>query len=289
MAKTELAVQNANTGLAVAADFMQDMLGQGTGLEGTDSESFAIPFLHVLQKMSPAVDEDDGAYIQGAKPGMLVNTVTKKLLDGKAGFDILPVAYKRSFILWGSREGGEGGFKGEFTPAQMEKLRDAGEVIEIGGRLYKPDSNGKVNEKTADRYTDTRTHFVIAIDPETGETTQAILALASTQVKQSRMLMTMLSQRKVANAAGQKVTPPTFANRVRLTTISQSNEKGTWHTVNFVLGDLVTDRELFMEAKAFYDAVASGAAKADHERAANATGGDGAQQGKSGDSEDADF
>ncbi len=42
----------------------------GMGMEGTTVESFAIPFLLVLQSLSPQVDEAGGTAIEGARPGM---------------------------------------------------------------------------------------------------------------------------------------------------------------------------------------------------------------------------
>src|SRR5579864_7705555 len=115
---------------AVAADFMdaEDFAGVGAGFEGADKDSFAIPFIQILQKMSPMVDEDDPKHLDGAKAGMLYNTVTQKLTDGKTGLLIIPCYYKRTYIRWGGREG-EGGFKGEITPKEFDKLVASGVVV----------------------------------------------------------------------------------------------------------------------------------------------------------------
>ena len=51
----------------------------GRGFEEADADSFAIPFLAMLQKGTPQADPDDPAYIKGAKPGMFMNTVTLEL------------------------------------------------------------------------------------------------------------------------------------------------------------------------------------------------------------------
>ena len=99
--------------------------------------------------MSPLVDEDDPKYITGAKAGMFFNTVTQKLYDGKAGLIVIPCGYKRSYILWGGREG-DGGFKGEFEVEQVEEMRKDEEKIKvIEGRYYVPDVDGNVHEKKA--------------------------------------------------------------------------------------------------------------------------------------------
>lgn len=242
----------------------------GAGFEGADKDSFAIPFLQLLQKMSPMVDEDNPKYVPGAKAGMIYNTVTQKLYDVREKPMILiPCSYKRSFILWGAREGGDGGFKGEVTPEEMDKIIASGTVENVDGKLLVKDDKGNVDAKKSDYYADTRSHFVIAVDEESGIAAPAILSLASSQIKASKMLLTSLQQIKVDTAHGKR-TPPTFANRVKLTTQALSNEKGNWAGVRFELDGLVTDADLYAEAKAFYASIVSGAVKADYSKAADA-------------------
>jgi hypothetical protein len=255
---------------AIAAPAFMDSSDFGAGFEGADKDSFAIPFLQILQKMSPICDEDSPKYVDGMKAGMIYNTVTQKAYDVRATpLEIIPCSYKRSFILWGSRDGGEGGFKGEVTPEEMEKIIASGKVENVDGKLLVKDDKGEVNPKKSDYYADTRSHFVIAIDPETGVAAPAILSLASSQIKASKMLLTSLQQIKVDTPNGKR-TPPTFANKVKLTTSAQSNDKGNWAGVKFELDGLVSDPSLYAEAKAFYASIVSGAVKADYSKAADA-------------------
>ncbi|ABL96816.1 hypothetical protein BcepF1.085 [Burkholderia phage BcepF1] len=266
---TELAEVKAGA-LAMVADFIGAGDFDGAGFEGADADSFAIPFWQVLQKMSPKVDEDNAEYIQGAKAGMFFNTVTGKLLDGKNGFDIIPCAFKRSFILWG---GNRGGFKGEFTPEQIDELIANNQVIAADGRLYVPDEKGAYDKDKSDYYADTRSHYVIAFDPESGEFGQGILACSSSQIKSSRNLMTSLSQKKVNTPAGLK-TPPSFLNVVHVSTVGMTNDKGSWSGLKFDLVGLVTDagrftdpKTIYEAAKQFYELVKTGEAKADFAKA----------------------
>jgi len=258
---------------AMAPSFMGDEdFGGSVGFEGADKDSFAIPFLQVLQKMSPMVDEDDPKHVAGAKAGMLYNTVTQKLYDGKDGLIVIPCFYKRSYIQWGGREAADGGFKGEFTPEQIVEMQTKGEIVPVEGKLLKPLADGSTHDKKSDYFADTRSHFILIYDPATGEIGQAILALSSSQVKASKMLMTALQQKKVDTPRG-KQTPPTFAIMVKLTTFGQSNEKGSWSAVRFDLDGLVTDAGVFAEAKAFYKAILAGEVSVDHNKSGNeATG-----------------
>lgn len=269
-ASTEVAVA-AKTAVSVAS-FMEDDFG--TGFEGADSDSYAIPFLQILQKMSPSVDEDNGAYVEGAKAGMLMNSVTQALYDVKdRPLQIVPCAFKRTFILWAPRDAG-GGFLGEKTPEEMDDIIASGEVENVNGRYLVKDEDGKVDDKKSNYYMDTRSHYVIVLDPKTGEYGPAILSLSSTQIKASRGLMTTLQQRK-AESNGVRRTLPTFANIVNITTKAMANEKGSWSAINFeVQKELISDPALYSEAKEFYRAVSAGEKKADHSKSVDASAGE---------------
>src|SRR5690349_5330031 len=101
-ASTDLATRPATTLPAVATMFAADA---GAGMEGASVESFAIPFLNVLQKGSPQVDEASGVAIDGAKAGMLYENISGQLIDGKTGLTIVPCAYRRVFLHWSESKG----------------------------------------------------------------------------------------------------------------------------------------------------------------------------------------
>lgn len=271
MAKETAAAQNEEQTKAVAvaqggelvADFMSDMFEGSTGFEGADGDSYAIPFLMVLQKMSPLVDEDDAKYVQGAKAGMLYNNVTGKLYDGKKGVVVIPCAFKRSYIQWGGREG-DGGFKGELTVEQFNAIKaDPTKVKEVEGKFYAPSEDGSVNVKKNDYFADTRSHYVLIVDTDTGEYGQAIISCSSSQIKASKKLMTSLSQKKMMTAQGPK-TPPTFASMVLATTVAMSNDSGSWSSINFEVQGMVQSKTIFEAAKEFHKAVVGGEISADY-------------------------
>lgn len=273
----ETAVAVVTQGALAMPSFMsaEDM---DSGFEGADKDSYAIPFLQILQKMSPMVDPDDPAYVEGARAGMLYNTVTQTLYDGKEGVLLVPCSYKRTFIQWGGREG-DGGFKGEFTPEQIVEMQAKGEIVAVEGKLFKPNPDGSpINEKKNDYFADTRSHFVLIIEKD-GSVGQAILSLASTQIKASRMLMTAMQQKKVDVGNGVKRTPPMFANVARLTTVGKSNDSGSWSGAVLTLEGMVTDPSIYADAKAFYAAVNDGAAKADYAKSGTEQTGNAAPSG----------
>ena len=89
-------------------DFSNDA---GMGMENVDSDTFAIPFISVLQGLSPQIETVDGA-----KPGMLINTITNELFKEAV---VIPCAFQRKFLRFVPRDEG-GGFKGDFSPIDVE-------------------------------------------------------------------------------------------------------------------------------------------------------------------------
>lgn len=257
---TELATTNE-----MALDFMGDV---GAGMEGADKDSFAIPFLKVLQKISPQVDEADAAYVEGAKGGMLFNSVTQELFDGKEGLIFLHCAYQRRFLLWAPR-GAEGGFKGEHMPEDVAAMRADGRLVEFEGKLYVPLEDGTVNPKKCDRMDDTRSHFGLVIDEVTGGYTPVLLPMASTQIKKSKLIMAMLSAAKVKGPNGM-VTPPTWVTKIRLSTAIESNDQGSWSGLKVAGEGFITSQEIYNAAKEFHALVSSGEAKVNYADAQDA-------------------
>jgi len=55
----------------------------GAGSQNMTQDDLALPFLKVLGQLSPEVNKQNAKFISGAEPGMIVNSVTKELYDGK--------------------------------------------------------------------------------------------------------------------------------------------------------------------------------------------------------------
>ena len=109
--------------LATVAGFENDA---DQGFEDTTADDFAIPFLSILQKLSPVCDEDDPKFTKGARPGQVMNTVTEQRfsarLEEQESILVIPCAYLRQFIEWKKREDG-GGFVGIHDVQAGEELR----------------------------------------------------------------------------------------------------------------------------------------------------------------------
>ena len=78
------AVAPAAGGAAAVYDYGSDA---GAGFENTKGSDLSIPFIQVLQSNSPQVENNNP---EGAKSGMLFNSVTKEMVDGREGIVFLP-------------------------------------------------------------------------------------------------------------------------------------------------------------------------------------------------------
>jgi len=68
--KTEVAVSNLSSLLEEEA---------GAGLENFTTDDMQIPFIRILQALSPQLNKQDSMYIKGAEQGDIFNTVTQEV------------------------------------------------------------------------------------------------------------------------------------------------------------------------------------------------------------------
>lgn len=265
-----------NTALAAAEDdFDVSQFGSG-GLEQADADSYAIPFLMVLQKGSPQVDEASGVAIEGAKAGMLYDNVAQEMYDGKEGLLVVPCNFRRVFIRWGAESGNEG-FKGELSVEAVAEMRERGEIKELDNRLYFPMPDGTVNEKKCDRVTDTRNHYVLIVDPKTGQARRALLSLSSTQIKKSKGWITNMNDVTFTRDDGSSYKPATFAMMYRVTTVPEQNDKGTWYGWRFAK-EKRAPRDLVQMGHEFYQQTKRGEVQAKYEQNGSADAAGGAEK-----------
>jgi len=231
-------------GLPVGIEFTREDMN--AGFEETDASSFAIPFLRILQAISPQAKKQNAKYIDGAEEGDFINTVNEKLYKGIEGVIVVPAHYKHVYNEWAPDRGG---YRGQHTPAQYACLN----------REIRTDSKGnsyEANADTGNMLTDTREHYVMIVEPD-GGFTPALLAFSSSELKKSKKWMTFMRELKLN---GQPI--PMQSQMYRITPTPESNDKGEWvgHKIDHI-GN-VSSLGQYQSAKQFYDMVRSGAAVA---------------------------
>ena len=220
--------------VALTSMFEQDKAG---GMDGMGQGDFAMPFLRVLGQLSPEVNERDAKYVEGAKAGMIFNTVTKQAYDGVEGVNVIPCGYKREYVEWSDR--GEG----TSAPVAIHSV-ESGIIKEATrGADYKDRlPNGNYLENTA-------SYFVLTEDMQ-----QALITMKSTQLKVSRSWNSMMNSIKLKGKNGM-FTPAAYSHVYNLSTVQQSNDKGTWFGWNVQKIGPVQDKNLYEAAKQFASSV----------------------------------
>lgn len=232
----------------------------GAGLENADRDSFAIPFLAIMQKGSPQVDKDSDAFVDGAEVGDLMLTTSGEVFKDEDGVDLIFCGYRRVFLRWAPESTG-GGFKGELSADEVARGRANGQFIEQDNKLFA--DNGDVIR-------DTRVHYVLVLK-DGGMPAPAVLSVSSTQIKKSKMLMTQIQSYSAKDSKGKAFNPPSFGHVFHAETIAESNDKGSWRGWKFTRRGYVESPELFKLAKDFHDTVAGETVKVDYANAEGAT------------------
>lgn len=233
----------------------------GAGMENTDRDSFAIPFLAVIQKTSPQVDKDSDLYIKGVEAGDLLMTSSNEVFKDEDGVDVVFCGYRRVFLRWAPIDEG-GGFKGEIPVEEVAVLRQKGKIIEEEGRLFA--DNGDI-------IADTRIHYVMVVR-EDGTYAPAVMSLKSTQIKKSKMLMTQIQSYQAKDGKGKTFTPPSFGHLFHVETIAESNDKGSWRGWKITRKGFVEDADLFAAAVEFHKMSVSEGVKVNYEAEATVSG-----------------
>lgn len=229
----------------------------GDGSQAVTSEDMAIPFLRILQKMSPQVSKRDAAYIEGASEGDIVNTVTGQIWSIEDELIVVPCSFNFKIIEWRPRDTG-GGFIKAYA-------RDVEELP-----LHEKNEKGKLITSTGNILEDTAEHYVLILDPETGLTEHALIAMSSTQLKHSRKWNSMIGQKTISTTNGIKQAPR-YGYMYRLSTGMESNEQGDWAGWTIADAGMVKDINVYRSGKLFCASVRQGDVVVKHTQEAAAT------------------
>jgi hypothetical protein len=241
-----MAVTTVEGALPVA---LNDMYAEdaGAGLDDMSASDLAMPFLAIIQKSSPQVDElNTQKYMPNAKAGMILNTLTGDLYDGKTGVPVLACGYQKLFTEWTPRDQG-GGFQGHH--------HEDSPVI----KNSKVDDKNKRHTPNGNLLVDTAYYFTLAV-PDSGMF-QAMVSMSSTQLKKSRKWNSLMKGIVLKTKAGKSFTPPMYSHIYLLQTEPESNDQGSWYGWKITTVKMLDDMDLLQLAKKFNDQIKSGAVR----------------------------
>ena len=242
--KTEVAERSNTMPSTEVLNFAADA---GAGLEGADKDSFAIPFIAILQGLSPQMET-----VEGAKLGLFINTITNDLSNIVT---VVPCAFQRRYLEWEPRSKG-GGFRGMHEVSEVESSgkykRDEDPKSKTLGQLVTPDGNV---------LKDTRIHYVLVVNAD-GSFAPAIISMSSTQIKKSKRWLSRIQGVQLKDSSGKAFNPPSFSHAYCLTTVKESNNEGEWYGYEIGAPVAVTDPILYAAAKALHAQAVAGAIQA---------------------------
>ena len=211
------------------------------GFENVKTSSLALPILKLLQNGSGEAQKRNQNYVEGAEPGMLLNTVTKKLYNGAEGIEVIPCHYKLEYQEWADFGTGSG---------RPENIFDANSDI-----LSKTKNEmGKDRLENGNYILTVGQHYVLIRDGISTE--NALISMSSSQGKVSRKWNSMMMSITLDGKNG-PYTPPSFSHKYRLTSVLNSGKGNQWYGYNVTKVGPVEEPALYERAKKFYTSLAS--------------------------------
>lgn len=228
----------------------------GAGLEEMGMDALITPFLRILQSGSPQVKETEGAYVPGARPGMLFDTATQEYYEAlvhqgaaaDAGTQLVICYADQGFGIWVPRDL-DGGFRG------MVPLHDPivlGELKRIGGSKfnlprYKKDTGwtsrgqkcdpSRVNGEDVELVETINYYVLYAPQGETiaaDNARRAIVRFTSTALQVAQGVNTMMKNwvyraADASSPAGYSMRPAAiYSYRWRMRTVAQAKGANSW-------------------------------------------------------------
>jgi len=231
------------TGALAPMPFSVEDMAADSNLGGKISLSdIAVPYLYILQGLSPQVNPDHAKYIPGSTAGMLYLSNLERTFEGRnTGLVIVPCYYERLVTEWTPREQG-GGLVASHDPN-----------ADIVG-LAKPNDRNQQILPNGHQLIDTAYHYVLVQDPESKVWHQAIMPLKSTALKASRRMNSTIS---TTNIPGTDKRAPRFLFKWRLTTQKEQKDQNIWSSPKLEQLDMVT-ADVYRAAKDYALVAAKG-------------------------------
>lgn len=241
--ETEVATVKESAQLPAGMDMEDILRDSGAGVDDMSMDDVAVPYLYILQQMSPQVDADSDAYVKDAKPGMFFNNVNEEVYDGREeGVVVIPCAYERKYVEWVDRDSGggyvadhdiESGILSECTP------NDKGIPVLGNGHLI----------------VETAYHYVYMRNPITGVWEEIIIPMKSTMLKKSRRWNKTLMATLIPGTPNRA---PRWLYPYKLKTVKETKNNNTWSNFDIErLPDMVT-AEQYRACKSFAELFSKG-------------------------------
>lgn len=243
-----MATEVANAKSTAVANLMDDLFDSaGQGMETIGADDMQIPFLRILQPLSPQLLKTDPKFIKGASAGDIFNTVTGQYWEADTGLTVLMCAYTTKFLEFQLRLSG-GGFMGELSADDPD--------------IRKTEREGSIEMLPSGNELVRSAQFLVLGVEDTGATTQMICDMKKTQMKIAKQWNTRRAGLKIMHPQKGMFNPPMWAVPWKLTTVQESNDKGSWF--NYAVAQEEMDSvnpEAIKESRDLYNSFRAGEIK----------------------------
>lgn len=195
-------------GLPVEYAGLEEFAGQG--LNDLDNSDRSVPFLKVLEKNSPEIET-----VEGAKPGMIIDTATSRLYDS---IRFVPATREHVFVEWVPIDAG-GGLVASY-PADSAIAK------------WAQGQRGKISLKNGHDLVETFYLFGILLPEEDDDETEAkpvVIAFTSTRIKTYKSIVNRSDSIMLLGAGGRKFKAPWFCHVWRLGTDKKVDGAQSWY------------------------------------------------------------
>tara|TARA_B110000858_G_scaffold70173_1_gene81502 strand:+ start:1960 stop:2694 length:735 start_codon:yes stop_codon:yes gene_type:complete len=178
----------------------------GQGTENLDTGS-SLPFIRILQDLSPQLKPQKDEYVEGSKSGDLFFAKTQSILDQPV--EIIPCYTKSIYTEWVPRSKG-GGFKGNH-PLSI-----------VSNPNYEKGRDRQYDEWLGENELKFTTYWFVLLKLN-GNWEQAVIPFTSSQLRISRKLTTDINRFRYD---GMDVVPPLYAQAWNLVSIMETSKNG---------------------------------------------------------------
>jgi hypothetical protein len=224
-----------------------------SGSDGTENigrEDTALPFLKILQALSPQVIRSKPEYIQGAEAGQFFNSLTGEVFEYGKPVEVIRVYFNKKYIEWRPNQGGLVRISQTEEEAKQHKVKDTGDK-EVDTEIFE-------------------THeFFLLVKGKFGWA-PAVFPLSKSKLPFSRKWNGTIMNLKfgefndeIAKQLPPDGAPKSYAVVFSLSTASKAGKKGDYYIPSLAGKRLATPEELKL-AMEFKDVIEKGGAKVEY-------------------------
>lgn len=258
-AKNAVATRRSTELAEVSQDDIDSMLyaDAGGGMEEATTSDFIIPRIAILQGLSPRVTKGSDEYDPSLKVGDIFDFSSKEALSSP--LLVVPMFFQKRWLQWPWPR------RARERKPPIAVFEDASCLHELG--CERDDVSGKMITADGDSIIE-ETAIWYVINWEHNRQ-MSVISFASSRLRAHKEWLHLCRTERMSNGA----IPPTYYRGYLLSTVPQSNEKGSWvgwqidrsEKLQDLMGNDLSDMKSLMEdIKSFKEALNIGKARVDH-------------------------